>query len=84
MDLAGGLDLGVLEVAVRAEERHYYDFAEEGDSSEEQAGGPLRVKMLAMSALKQFGGAYILAAVHTQTLNFVDNFWLTVVFWLVC
>lgn len=42
LDLAGGLDLGVLEVAVWAVEGHEDDFSEVWDAGEKEASDSLR------------------------------------------
>lgn len=52
LDHARGLDLRVLEVAVRAFEGHEHDLAEEGDAGEEEAGDTLLVAVHAQGVYK--------------------------------
>lgn len=71
LNLACGLDLGVLQVAVRALKGHDDDFAEVGDLGEQQPCRALirSAHVMVCMILK----THILVAVHAQALNLVDD-----------
>lgn len=72
LDFAGGLDFGVLEAAMGAEEGHDYDFAEEGDFGKEESGDALEVR-LADVLVDLRDSTDIRMAIHAKTFYLIDD-----------